>query len=364
MKNYILKINLKSPIITPFSSDTIFGHIAWAFKYLYGAEFLNNFLSEYKNTLPLIISNGFPENFLPRPCSIPNSIKGEENLLSEFYNEKEIAGHTALKNLKKFTLIHIEILYKLINNYSDYELYNLVFSGECCPNNFREIPKEWKECAEPINNCQILNPDIMSPCPYIDKEIERALNAHNTINRITNNVLEEGGFYQHSEIYYKHGVNFDIYMKFQEKYLIQLKEAFDFISKSGYGKDKSTGKGSFDITEFSEFHFKKPDDADTFMSLSNFVPSENDPVNGSYSLITKFGKLGGDYAKSAVKGENQLIPFKKPLIMLEAGSFFEISNSNSEYFGCMIENIHKNEKIVHYGIAYPLYIKRGKNESI
>ncbi|RKY85082.1 hypothetical protein DRQ09_07770 [candidate division KSB1 bacterium] len=116
--------------------------------------------------------------------------------------------------------------------------------------------------------------------------------------------------------------------------------------------------------ELNEYSFKIADEPDTFMSLSNFVPSGRDPVEGCYNIITKYGKLGGDYAKSAIEDEHQLIPFKKPIIMFSAGSFFEVRNNYPEFFGCLLKDIHKNGKIVHYGLAFPLYFKRGKNEGI
>src|SRR3989339_1107218 len=127
MKNYRIKIKLKSPIITPFMADTIFGHIAWALRYLYGIDFLNEFLIEYYDTPPLVISNGFPEGFISKPCTNPLSVVEKDNLIKKYYKGKEINGHTALKNMKNFTLINLEVFNKLIDNYSEYNLYELVF---------------------------------------------------------------------------------------------------------------------------------------------------------------------------------------------------------------------------------------------
>jgi len=362
MNNYRLTVRLKSPVITPFLADTFFGHIAWAHRYINGEQALKDFLEEYGNSPPLILSNGFPENFIARPFAKSIDLKDEKKLLNDYFPGNMEKGFSALKKLKKYNFIHLNTFEKLSGNYSDSELYKLVFEEKLCPDNFRERPEK---CSNPLEECTILNSDVTKPCPYIEEKEKRELVSHNTINRITNTVSKEGGFYQQYETFYIRGARFHFYLKITEKYVEHIKKAVEFISQYGYGKDKSTGKGNLEIVEdLREYNFRIPENANSFMSISNFVPAENDPVDGCYSIMTKFGKLGGDYAKSAVDGENQLIPFKKPLIMFNAGSFFSVQDTGKEHFGRMINGIHKNEKIIHYGLAYPVYFKRGENENV
>lgn len=361
MKSARIKIKLKSSVITPFMADTIFGHLAWAVKYLYGEDFLKDFLTQYNELPPFVTSNGFPEGFLPRPCTDMLSADEEEKLLESYYKTPKINGLIALKNLKKFSLIHSETFYKLIGDYSEYNLYELVYTDKYCPDNFRTRPEE---CKNPLQECRILNPKIVKPCPYVMTENKAGIVSRNTINRISNTVLAGGGFYQQNETFYRPGAKFDIYVKYQEEYHQEIKDAFEFVAKSGYGKDKSTGKGNFEIIDFTEFSFPECAHPYAYMSLSNYVPSQNDPVDGKYKLITKFGKLGGDYAKSAIEDDSVLLPFKKPLIMFEAGSFFKVKDGPKDYYGRMINDIHKNGKIVHYGLSYPLYFARGGNGKI
>ena len=64
---YTIELKLSAPLITPFQSDTIFGHICWAVRFLkWGEEDkLNDFLTQYEteDSPPLLISNGFPKVF-------------------------------------------------------------------------------------------------------------------------------------------------------------------------------------------------------------------------------------------------------------------------------------------------------------
>ncbi len=67
-KNYIIKIKKITPILTEFQSDTVFGHLSWAVKYLYGNNKLSDFLNASKTSEPpFICSSAFPQDYLPYP---------------------------------------------------------------------------------------------------------------------------------------------------------------------------------------------------------------------------------------------------------------------------------------------------------
>lgn len=67
--------------------------------------------------------------------------------------------------------------------------------------------------------------------------------------------------------------------------------------------------------------------------------------------MVKYGKLGGEYTFSRN-------PFKKPLIMLTAGSVFRVQQSVKPFYGRMIEGIAPSKpEVVHYGYAFSVPIK-------
>ena len=143
-----------------------------------------------------------------------------------------------------------------------------------------------------------------------------------------------------------------IYMKIDMEWYDVIRALVEVISYSGYGKKKSSGKGAFEIIDFEEFNgFTDSDDANAFVSLSNFVPSADDPVDGFYHIFIKYGKLGEEYAYSSM-------PFKKPLVMLKAGSVLRTDKKPKDYYGTIVQNlVPAKPEVVQYGYAFALPIR-------
>ncbi|MEK7846008.1 MAG: hypothetical protein AAB257_03490, partial [Nitrospinota bacterium] len=83
------------------------------------------------------------------------------------------------------------------------------------------------------------------------------------------------------------------------------------------------------------------------------VPSKNDPTEGFYKTMVKYGKLGGEFTFSGN-------PFKKPLVMLTTGSSFYVKGKMKHFYGRMIEKIAPSKTdVVHYGYAFavPMFIE-------
>jgi len=326
-----LEILIKSPFITPLHSDTLFGHIAWAMRYLKGEEYLEKFLNDFKEHPPLIISNAFPKDYLPKP--ITEAIK--ENQLWELFNildigndkKKKIEYLSVLKKLNKEKYMKIAEFEKLKSSYSAFEYYKLIKE---------RIKDMMSGDTKKFNNTNTEKKEIV---------------AHNVINRFSNT---SENFFQQTETFYHEDYQMDIYVKFREDLEKEFIDCMNFIAINGFGKDASTGKGHFSIEGFNECKFDDGEDYNAVMSLSNFIPFENDPLDGFYNIMTKFGKLGGEYAQYPIDNGDKVIPWKKPLLMLTEGSIFKYNDKKIDYLGRMIENVHFNPKIRHY--AYALVI--------
>ena len=328
METYKITLKIKSSIITPFQSDTIFGSFCWALKYLKGEEELEKFLTQYSKTPPLIVSNGFPEGFFPKPILKPLSHQQSKQLIEKKYKTGKknlIRGLGDLKTIKKQKYISIELFNELKEKLSEYNLLDKLI--------------QLKNQKQP--------------------EFKIILVFHNTIDRLTNIVLSEGGLHPEEETFYPEDINISIFVKTDYFNLQQIKEIFDFIAQSGFGKSKSVGKGALSLLNCEEYVLPRANNPNAFFTISSFVPKQNDPVLGHYKTITKYGKLGGDYAKSAIPGIG-MNPFKKPLIMFEAGSVF-FDSKIKEYYGRLIGQIHWDKKIKHYGYAFPIGVRINEN---
>lgn len=352
-----LILELLSPIITPFQADTIFGHYAWALRYLNGEQRLMEFLAEMETDPPVFFSDGFPEGFLPRPVLPPFNEEQKKELEKVFRNQKgdKLSFIRSLKILKKVPLIAEETFTSVVSGYSDSELYKKVFCGELCLHNF--APKN-KDCAPDGESCLSFSENKKSKCkrkPFMAEDIV----AHNTINRLTNSTGAGGGFYQQEETFYAQGQRFVIFIRCQDTYIDEIREVWKLIESGGFGKDKSAGKGHFKIIEdisWKKISLPENERSNAVMSLSCMIPGANDPAGARYNLITKYGKLGGDFAKSAYPGGEALIPFKKPLIMMKAGAVFDWNAADKKtYLGCMMAEVHHYKPIRHYAYGLPLY---------
>lgn len=325
--DYTIEFTLKSPIVTRFQSDTIFGHICWAMWFLYGetSNRLDDFLHSYdvNEAPPLLVSNGFPKGYLPKPIIRP--IKQEE-LKTALGTDDVIKNSYKIRNIKKMEFIS--------------------------KNHFSLLQEEK---ITPIKLFQFMFEGYDSILSDLNKE-QRNIIQHNTINRIEAKV-RTGGLYSREEFFYDFGDEnsgiFEIYLKtnfFSKK---EIERIFEYIKTQGFGKDKSTGKGYFDFEIKEGVDLPESKNPNAFMTLSSYIPAEADPTEGYYQTFLKFGKLGGIYAKGTPEVSGN--PFKKPLIMFSPGStFFDASYSSGKVYGSLLKGIHHINKIRHYALAFPI----------
>ncbi len=321
MARYRLIIKPRSPFQTPLQSDTMFGHVCWALRYLKGEDKLLDFLNMFNdNNAPLILSSGFPKDYLPMPVLRPLSIN-EEEMLRQKYSEGKctsIEFAREMKSLKKVLYIQSSAMEMLKDSLSYYNLYIKNLMGEIL-----------------LENPKISKTDGVW---------------HNAKNRLTDRVIE-GKLFAKQDTFYEKDTELILYI--EDNYFIRgdLCEIFDFISKSGYGADKSVGRGKFDYELLDNWDLPELDNPNAFINLSQYHPQKNDFQNGYYDISTKFGKLGGHWASGIDGG-----PFKMPLLMLNPGSVF-VPNKHKSFYGTIIKNVHKQQRIVHYGISLPLKVR-------
>jgi CRISPR-associated protein Csm4 len=290
MKYAKLTIKPKTPFLSSLQSDTIFGNFAWGYRYIFGEEAL-------KEKLPsnfIVFSNGFIKGFLPRPFFKP-------------YFDNNVD-----KKVKKIALLPKVIVFELINKLNKNEIDLNSQTPEALvvtylQNNKLDFPKK-----------------------------ETLIIQKNAINRVTN--LTDGRLYTLKEEYTEAEYEIYFYTSLKKE---EVEKVIDFISKRGYGKDKSAGKGRFSYKIEWDFEEKKyfTTKGKYFINLSTMLKDENSKLLYGKS-ITKFPKAGGIYAYSK--------PFKNPILPYIPGSIFKI---NSDIVGKM-EKV--NDDIYQNGYAIGL----------
>ncbi len=301
MKLIRIKIKPCSLFRSPFHSDTLWGSLALLVSY--GAmnikigDFINLFRSDEP---PFILSDGFPGDFLPVPVIYKmKKIKKDDGSEIEY------------KKLKKLSLVSFDDFKKIING------------GDITIENYDKI-----------------------------KDFCKNQRIRNTINRLTEGTMEEGGLYRIREQYLPEGIEYiSVYALVKDEWIEKLIYLFWLLGKYGYGADTTSGYGFFDVEEKYENltvelieALEKPN---SVVHLSHYVPKKEDPFDGFYEIEIKFGRLGGHYAQMGY-------PFKKPIAYIKPGSVFK--TDKPEYFyGRILNNICKYPEVVQFGysIAIP-----------
>jgi len=317
MARYRLIIKPTSSFQTLLHSDTLFGHISWALRYLKGEDELLKFLKTFNDdNSPILLSDGFPKDYLPMPILRPFTADEEKSLKQKYESSLDFARE--MKTLKKVSYIQVSAIEMLKNALSYHNLYTKHLLGE-----------------------------ILLENPKISKTDEVW---HNAKNRLTDRVIE-GKLFAKEDTFYEEGAELNVYIEdiyFERKILCEI---FDFISRSGYGADKSVGRGAFEYDLLDGWDFPEAENPNAFMTLSHYHPKEGDFKEGFYDTATKFGKIGGHWASGIDGG-----PYKMPLLMLNPGSVFS-PDAHKPFYGSLIPNVHKQQGVVHYGIALPLKVR-------
>jgi len=336
---YTVKLKLLSSVITPFQADTLFGTICWGIALTEGDSKITEFLNLYKDkeTVPLIISDGFIDGHLPVPLCKPLGLEENEKLINKV--KPDVTSLEKVKyihKIKKFREIKYLPFAYLDNN---------------------------KECMSQV---RLVEDFIKENISVSGKLTESVSVLRTSINRYDGRAME-GRLFNTDETFYNSGVT--IYVKLNKNSGLDIKwlrKIFNYIEISGYGADKSTGKGQVEISIEEKDSLPHSNNPNAFISLSSFIPDASDPHDGYYEPILKYGKLGGHCANSPISktlpkldekiGHN---PFKKPLLMFRAGSTFKVEQNKKikPYYGKIVDGVHWDNRIVHYGLAFPLGIR-------
>jgi len=312
MKTYHLKFTMRSATGSLWQADTLFGHLCWLLLWRAGDAKLQEWLDRYEaKDPPLILSDGFPGDLLPRPMPIfqtASAVSKEEGL-------RQAEQRKPLKKIAWLTLAE-----------------------------FAQIQQG--QAFQPSDTGNSQRQELAKYDPQV--------NFKNQINRNTNTTGNEGQLYPFEEHRWK---EVSVYIRVADDAIDCVKQLFEDLQTSGYGKRKSVGYGQIESIKGWDNPFEgfgEVKNANALMSLSHFVPAPHDPLNGQWKTHVKYGKLGGEWATVET-------PFKKPLVRFTPGSWFYTSDPNKAWFGRMVKDISwhdpDNIKIVQYGMAFAVPMK-------
>jgi len=331
MASYKITWIPRSAYATPLQSDTIFGHLCWAVRYLFddGGHKLEEVLEELKQRSALLISSAFPKGQLPRPALSLNHGKLARlgaRLREEFPGIDDEVAYALNKKARKHPFVEICQLQENSFAYSAEEFqYSLL----------RQFAIEAARKGEPGGEKDAgLKQD--------------GIEFHNKIDRVSGTTDGTGELFASPVSYL--ATTMESYLEtnlFAEE---ELKAIFAHIALTGFGKDKNTGKGRFEI-KVEPYTWADCPRFNAYLNLSNMVPADTDPVLASCDSGTKFPRVGGDLATTAT-------PFKFPLYVIRPGSVFFAEDEAQRPRGTLLGNVHPDPRIVQnlYSYNIPLLI--------
>ncbi|HNV36993.1 MAG TPA: hypothetical protein PKL79_08235 [Rectinema sp.] len=281
---------LKIPIV----SDTLWGHVAWGIALEEGDEFLEAFLHEYNTSPPLVLSNGFPSGYLPKPQfqSPPLDYDNIKDLMAATYLPRELfkeplGWHTinAFMDSSDFKSALMATEARMRNAI---DRYSSTVEGEKL---WSEAGLYWYEASnEKAKKMRIDTFDVYCltswPKDELGKRIEQAL-------------------------YY------------------------------GYGGKASIGYGKVALVDIHESEL--PSQGKRAMALGTFIPAKDEKLQSlAAKIVVRNGKLGPIFAAT-------MNPFKKPLVFYDESTTFD--RPKAEYVGELVPNVHPDERICSCGMT-------------
>lgn len=270
-----LRIRPLSPFGTPPLGDTLFGQLCWAIRHQSGEARLRELLDGYLENRPFaVVADALPAGYLPRPA-LP---------LSWF----EQPADADRKRLKQRNWIPHDALHQPLRNWLNVARSDREVTGH--PD--FSLRESW-------------------PQP------------HNSINRLTG-TTGEGGFapYTMMQIGFAPGLTLDLHVVFDptRSSAAELREMFESMGATGFGRDASIGLGKFAVEESAAASPTAQANANVYLTLAPCAPQGCGFLSHAsrYQPFTRFGRHG-DIALQ--KGQ----PFKTPVLLAAAGAVLKPS---------------------------------------
>ncbi|MGA1863374.1 type III-A CRISPR-associated RAMP protein Csm4 [Deferribacter thermophilus] len=312
MGNFALcfsEISFISPLTVKPNSNTLFGSIIYSLYRIKGQNYVVDVLEKFKNgEPPFLISSIFPiknNNYYFPKVILP-------------FEKTEGLDSKMIKKIKKSQFIHQEILKTLLTSE--------------------------KKVAD-------IYKDFLNSNDYF-VNIIKFDKTHNSIDRFTNNVREDGGLFFETSFVLNNAFFLILLVDFE---LDLLKQCIELGGRIGLGGNKSTGAGKYSVIEIKEVVDNKKldflidyikNDSKYFITLSPVIPKTDIDIDKSYYEL--------EFYRGCVEQDFNLPVnniWKKKVIYLKEGSVLSLKDNNEKFLGCC-PIVHNEKEIIQYGYEF------------
>ena len=320
---YRYKIIPRGAFGTPMRSDTLNGQLLCAAAELDGQEAVAELVAAFETDTPsFVCSSALPEGMLPMPCLPPIP---RQEFRARFctpegpFHGDALLALNAYKTFRKLAYLPVGVWMEMRGGLSQDTLF-----------------ERWLRDIQADHRA--FHP---SPAPAESVWQANHVESHNSIDRVTGGVLQEGGLFLSESTFYGSGARLDLYVRTARPDVFERLLAH--ISATGFGRDTTTGKGWFAYERDETFDAAGLNGVGTHrMSLSVLSAMDMSEIRGCYRVFSKSGRVWG------ALGEGN--PFKKAFLAMEEGSVFERLPSK----GYVLHGLHPNSKVVQ--VDWPLTI--------
>ncbi len=315
----IVYINPRSLFPAHLSSNRIFGALCLGIREIYGEKELDEMLELFRDgRIPFILSSAFPyvgdsrdkHHFFPKPIIEP-------------FDETAAGYLDQAKKFKKAKYVHQSIFNAWING--DTTELDLI----------KGFDDDYK------NDSGLLLPKGLN----LDFKLSGADVPHNVLNRLSN---KSENFYYSTGTYFRNAGLFCLFRFLDASYRQKIHAALRFIEDRGFGGDISSGHGQFEVNSArSRDIIEEPEEGDLFTTLSLYSPKEE---------FERFDKSQVWYELKKIQGKCSDGLMKRALMIFSEGSTFPLLDQ--EFYGGVKEVRPAPKRVVEYGIAFPIKMRR------
>jgi len=321
---------------TPLRSDTLWGMLCWAIRSVHGEPTLERFIADYNegkgafslsSCFPYVELDGVKTHYFPLP-----QIYNDNPLQAESFDDC-VREMTIRKDIKKNL------------KYIKQELFEQILRGEKLPDDTTLIKLE--------------KPPASASLPV----------TRNTIDRVKGGTLERDGRGQLFHVDEYHLTNkTGLFFLVKGDIAPLLRGALNYLSHTGFGGDRTVGKGWFKIHHDENFTLNEPAGANACTTLSLYHPNdEKDDEEVEYFEQEKFKDIL-NYTLELRGGKLGFFNYKQvrkdAILMFKEGSVFPLKNNTTQYGKNPIvlspDPVHNpglHHDVSHYGIGFMVKMK-------
>lgn len=358
MKTYAVYFWPRGSLASEVESDMLFGAVCWALatlKITDVGQMLNNWAEPrfaFSSTFPVYRAGQETLRFWPRPLTGGLTPQQVNALVEEWARKEPSKYQTRPKKATVEIVEHEKRYLKRISYLSEALFKEVVEQSLTAIDLFRRLKDKGHQPQdiEPFSGMLIrqderkrlsANGDLGGQLVGIEAV------QHNQIDRVTGSTAEGLLFFEAETFFAPHAGLWCVAAVRDDETLQWLKAAFRYLSDTGLGANRSTGKGHFQIEVGEALQLPDAGDAaNAFMTLSRYLPKNGewsaDQRPLSYEIKTVWARREQRIPRAPTGAQSPPI-YKEPLRMFTPGSVFPLNAPRQEVYGRLAEVVKADD---------------------